>query len=134
MLALACLAATNSLPMPPISTAAVCPATVMAVHDGDTLTVAVPGPRPYVGPVRLQNVFALELATPGGKKAQEHLLSILPVGSKVRVQFFYTREGSGIESLCRPIANLWLESSGLHVNTAQTEWLKAHGYWGGTGR
>lgn len=119
--------------MPEISRVVVCPAVVLFAHDGDTITLAVTGARSFVGPVRLEHVFALELIKEGGKKAQEHLAKLLPLGTKVRVQFYQTRDGNSIESLCRPIAQLWIESTGVSVNATQAQYLKANKLCGGTG-
>lgn len=118
-------------PMPDITRQIVSPATVLAVHDGDSLLLAVSAHRSFVGPIRLQAVFALELAIDGGKKAQAHLLRLLPIGSKVRVLLSYTKEGHPIESLCRPLATVWVEETGVNVNETHTKWLKANGCWGG---
>lgn len=118
--------------IPEITRLIVSPATVLGVHDGDTLLLAVSGHRTFVGPIRLQQVFALELATDGGRRAQAHLLHLAPIGSRLRIELPYTKEGHAIESLCRPLATVWLESTGANINATHTEWLKANGCWGGT--
>lgn len=115
--------------MPEVTRTIVSPATVISVHDGDTITIAVPGNRSYVGPIRLRNVSAAELNNPGGKSARANLERLLPVGIKVRVQLTYTESGLGVETLCRPLANVWLENSGLHINEQQAFYLKANKWW-----
>lgn len=117
--------------MPLITTEIVSPATVLSVHDGDTFTAAVTGHRTFAGAIRLAKVFAIELATDGGQKARAHLAKLLPSGKLIRVSISYTHEGHAIESLCRPLATVWIESTGVNVNEAHTKWLKDNGCWGG---
>jgi micrococcal nuclease len=61
------------------------PATVTGVHDGDSATVQADlGWGVWrVVTVRLSGINAIELSQPGGKEARDHLLGLMPLGSKV---------------------------------------------------
>lgn len=62
-------------------------AVVTAVHDGDTLDLAVDLGF-YVTfqlTARLAGMNAIELAMPGGVEARAHLLTLCPVGARVSV-------------------------------------------------
>lgn len=78
------------------------PATVLAVHDGDSLTVSIRLARTRArdadlgfhihaehgwlvlhAPIRLLGCNAIELKDPGGVEAQQHLATVLPVGTLV---------------------------------------------------
>lgn len=80
-------------------------ARVIAVHDGDTWTAAIPLARSRAKdrdlgfhlhieggwltlhcPIRLLGCNAIELADPGGKESQANLARLLPVGSVVTLQ------------------------------------------------
>lgn len=131
LLAVACFSVfTSAATMPEVTRVIVSPAVVLGVTDGDTLTIATLGTRSFVGAVRLRQVFAKE----GSSSARENLVRLMPRLSKVRVSQTYSGEGNGTESLCRPVVDVWVEASGLHVNEAQTKWLKANRLWGGVGR
>lgn len=61
-------------------------ATVVNVHDGDTVNVTMSyGFHRYDSPVpiRLLGCNAAELATPGGKAARDNLVALLPPGTEV---------------------------------------------------
>lgn len=65
-------------------------ATVVSVHDGDTINVIVDrGMYDYAGceahpvPVRLVGCNARELREPGGKEARDHVAALLPPGAPV---------------------------------------------------
>jgi endonuclease YncB( thermonuclease family) len=79
--------------------------TVLAVHDGDTITVAIPlastrrangdlGFHLYAEhghvvlhcPIRLLGCNAIELKDPGGREAQQNLASLLPIGTVVTLR------------------------------------------------
>lgn len=62
-------------------------ATVVSVHDGDTLTLDVDlGFFVHVVvPFRLAGINARELAQPGGPEARDHLAMLLPAGAVVTV-------------------------------------------------
>lgn len=62
-------------------------ATVLSVHDGDTLTVDLDlGMFVHrITTVRLRGCNARELSQPGGVEARDHLRSVLPVGTEVTV-------------------------------------------------
>lgn len=61
------------------------PATVTAVHDGDTVTVEADlgWHIALTTPVRLAGVDAPELATDAGKAARDFVATLLPIGAKV---------------------------------------------------
>lgn len=64
------------------------PATVTAIHDGDTFHVDVDlgfGIHATEFQVRVHGINAPELATAAGKAALAYLESILPIGAKVTV-------------------------------------------------
>jgi endonuclease YncB( thermonuclease family) len=64
-------------------------ATVLGVHDGDTIEVDCDfGFYLHHAPtsVRLLGCNAREIASPGGKEAQANLASLLPVGAMVLLQ------------------------------------------------
>lgn len=66
-------------------------ATVVNVHDGDTVTVDVD-----LGfstwrrnqRLRLAGISALELSMPGGKEARNHLREVLPTGTRVTLRSY----------------------------------------------
>jgi micrococcal nuclease len=61
------------------------PATVTGVHDGDSISCLADlgwGVWRAVT-VRLAGINAQELAQPGGKEARDHLLGLMPIGTKV---------------------------------------------------
>lgn len=65
-------------------------ATVVSVHDGDTINVVVDrGMFDYAGtpehpvPVRLVGCNARELRSPGGREARDYLAGLLPAGTAV---------------------------------------------------
>lgn len=62
-------------------------AAVVAVHDGDTLTVSIDHGQDWHQTValRLLGGNARELTAPGGPEARAHLAGLLPVGEPVRV-------------------------------------------------
>lgn len=62
-------------------------ATVLTVHDGDTVTLDIDlGFDVHVHhPVRLVGINAPELSTPEGKAARTYIVSLLPVGQRVTV-------------------------------------------------
>ncbi|MCE9518166.1 MAG: hypothetical protein K8R87_01145 [Verrucomicrobia bacterium] len=105
-------------------------AEVVSVHDGDTIKITVDFEHKvslHAMPVRLADVFALELSTAGGKLAQANLARMLPTGTPIIVQF------TGAETFCRPVCNIWLAKEGTHINSAQQAWLMQSGNNGGTG-
>lgn len=78
------------------------PATVLAVHDGDTITVSIrlaktrakdadlgfhvhaeKGWLVLHSPIRLLGCNAIELKDPGGAEAQQNLATLLPIGTLV---------------------------------------------------
>lgn len=63
-------------------------ATVVAVHDGDTVKVDIDlgFDAHYVTWVRLAGINAPELSTPAGLLARNALVGLLPVGTKVLLQ------------------------------------------------
>ncbi len=63
-------------------------ATVLSIHDGDTMTLRIDmGRRIYSDDaIRLYRINAPELSQPGGKEARDFLRSLVPIGSEVRVQ------------------------------------------------
>ena len=66
-------------------------ATVVSVHDGDTVTLNVDlGFRTWrlAQHVRLAGISALELSMPGGIEAWGHLREILPVGTRVALRSY----------------------------------------------
>lgn len=132
-LAAACSISLGAATMPEVTRVVVSPALILSVTDGDTVNLAILGSRAFVGGVRLRQVFAMEDSTSGGRKAREHLTFLLPRLTRVRVSQTYSGDGNGTESLCRPVVDVWVESTGLHVNEAHTKWLKANRIWGGTG-
>lgn len=65
-------------------------ATVVSVHDGDTINVVIDrGMYEYAGspsqpiPVRLYGMNARELTEPGGVEARDNLAALLPPGTQV---------------------------------------------------
>ncbi len=97
------------------------------------MTLAIEGHRAFAGPVRLKGVFSVELAAPGGPDAQHNLQINAMPGEWLRVQWFHTASGLDVETLGRPVVELWRESDGVNVNQAQTAWLQANKLQGGTG-
>src|SRR5205814_7565302 len=63
-------------------------ATVVAVHDGDTVTLDVDlGYHLHqTGPYRLAGCNARELHAPGGAEARDHLAQLLPPGTEVTIR------------------------------------------------
>lgn len=64
-------------------------ATVLAIHDGDTITVDVDlgfGIRFEEMHLRLLGLNAPELNTTAGKLSQSYLVSIMPLGSTITIQ------------------------------------------------
>src|SRR5580765_699781 len=61
------------------------PATIQAIHDGDTVTVLADlgWHISLVTPVRLAGVDAPELATPEGKTALAFVVALMPIGTVV---------------------------------------------------
>jgi len=76
--------------MPPKEFDYWCRATVLSIHDGDTMTLNIDrGARLYsVEPIRFYRINAPELFHPGGKEARDYLRNLVPIGSEVRVQTF----------------------------------------------
>ncbi len=65
-------------------------ATVISVHDGDTINVVVDlsmfhyaGSQSHPIPIRLAGCNARELSAPGGPEARDHLAALLPPGTPV---------------------------------------------------
>jgi micrococcal nuclease len=63
-------------------------AKVVAVHDGDTMTLDVDLGffAHIVQPFRLLGCNARELSQPGGSEARSHLAALLPAGTPVQIQ------------------------------------------------
>lgn len=63
-------------------------AIVRGVHDGDTCTVDIDqglNTWRHGENIRILGINAIELASPGGQEAQQHLATLLPVGSAVTI-------------------------------------------------
>lgn len=61
------------------------PATITGVHDGDSATALADlgwGVLRVVT-IRLNGINAIELNQPGGKEARDHLLTLMPINTKV---------------------------------------------------
>lgn len=117
--------------MPSLTRTIVTPAIVLSVHDGDTATLAVTGVPAMVFAVRLKGVRAMELGTAGGIGARSNLLHLAGLGTSVRVRFTLTKEGHMVQSLGRPVAEIWTEATGQSVNERQIDYLKENNWWGG---
>jgi micrococcal nuclease len=65
-------------------------ATVISIHDGDTMTLKIDmGRRIYAeDSIRLYRINAPELSQAGGKESRDYLRSLVPIGADVRVQTF----------------------------------------------
>lgn len=117
--------------MPDLSRSLVCPAVVLGVHDGDSLTLAVTGFPAWVCAARLKAVHAVEIGTTGAGAARANLMRLAQLGGNVRVQFSLTKEGHVIQSLCRPVVEIWSEKTGANINESQANYLKSNNWWGG---
>ena len=109
-------------------------ATVVTVHDGDTLKVDIDlGFRVTLRGVdlRLQDVFAPELNEPGGIPARDKLRALIPAGSKVLVQTVRTKGGSEVVSFQRYVARVLVDKT--EMNEVMSFWLTGEGLAGGTG-
>ena len=106
-------------------------ATILTVHDGDTLTVRVDrGNRDYSEwDIRLLGCNAQELAALGGVNARDHLRELLPAGTRVVLQTVRPDKYGG-----RWLARVWYPTTGGPVDLAQhlidTGWAAA---WDGKG-
>ena len=74
------------------------PATVLDVHDGDTVTVAPMGDARTPMKVRLYGIDAPELEQRGGPQSRDHLLSLVQPGQGVEVM------PMGIDQYSRTVA------------------------------
>jgi micrococcal nuclease len=65
-------------------------ATVLSIHDGDTMTLRIDMGRRILieDSIRLYRINAPELSQAGGKEARDYLRHLVPIGSTVRVQTF----------------------------------------------
>lgn len=63
------------------------PATIVSIHDGDTVTcdLDMGMHTHHIGPVRIAGIDAPELATIAGKAARDYAATLLPPGLKVVV-------------------------------------------------
>ncbi len=118
---------------PALTLSVVTRGTVLTVHDGDTLSLAVQGFRPFAGPVRLKGVLAVELKAKGGADAQRNLQALAIPGQVVRILWFYSSSGTEESTLGRPVVILYRESDGADLNALQAAWLQENHLWGGTG-
>lgn len=109
-------------------------ATVLGVHDGDTLKVDIDlGFRIILRGVdlRLQGVYAPELKEPGGLRARDQLRAIIPVGAKITLQTLRSKGGLETTTFQRYVARIWVADA--NVNEAINTWLVAENLVGGAG-
>jgi endonuclease YncB( thermonuclease family) len=107
---------------------------VVSVHDADTLDVTIFFDNRvaiYAAPIRMLGVYGVELASPNGKAARDHLAELLPVGTDVTIQLSTTGTGSTVTTFERLVARLWKDKQ--DINADHGAWLKANNMWGGTG-
>jgi len=84
-------------------------ATVVAIHDGDTMTVKVDcGFRVnYTTPLRFYGINAPELSTPEGKTALAYLGTLVAVGDTVIIETFKSPK----DKYGRWLANIYKDSA-----------------------
>lgn len=64
-------------------------ADVLAVHDGDTISVNASlgfNTWHHAAQLRIAGISARELVMPGGSEARDHLAGLLPVGTRVLIR------------------------------------------------
>lgn len=107
-------------------------ATILAVHDGDTLTCRIDrGWYTYTEvPIRLAGCNAAELGTPGGDAAALNLQQLLPVGTRVKLATLKPDKFN-------PRVDAYVKFAGASDEEIDlTEWLIATQWattWNGTG-
>ena len=69
-------------------------ATVISIHDGDTMTLDIDMGRRLRtdDSIRLYGINAPELSQAGGKEARDYLRTLCPIGSTVRIRTFKNKE------------------------------------------
>jgi len=85
-------------------------ATVTKVVDGDTLRLQADlGFKTHVDlTVRVKDLWAPELDTPGGHTARQMAELLIPPGTRVVIRTHKTRTGNDLESLGRYVADVQL--------------------------
>jgi len=102
-------AADRSQPPPAVTM----PATVVDVHDGDTLTVEIRLPIR----VRLLNCWSPELREPGGEAARDHLRK-LALGKKclLHLPLDGARRTDDVLTFGRLLARVWIDGDSVDVS------------------
>ena len=69
-------------------------ATVISIHDGDTMTLDIDMGRRLRtdDSIRLYGINAPELSQAGGREARDYLRTLCPIGSTVRLRTFKNQE------------------------------------------
>lgn len=103
-------------------------ATVLSVHDGDTLTLDLDlGFSVHVrASVRLLGCNARELSEPGGKEARDHLRALLPLGTPVTARSVLVDKYGGRYDAAIALG----DGTDLAQSLVDAHWLAA---WNGTG-
>jgi endonuclease YncB( thermonuclease family) len=102
-------------------------ATVVGVHDGDTVTMDVDlgfGISRRGLPFRLLGLNARELRDPGGSEARANLLTLIPIGTMLRLTSVKD------DKYARYLAVLWLGDTDICQRLIDTDWAAA---WNGKG-
>lgn len=109
-------------------------ATVLEVHDGDTITARIElGFNVSIEKnLRLLDVFAPELSEKDGVRCQKQLQSLIPVGLEVEVKTFKTKSGVDKKSFDRYIAIITYKDR--DINTEMANWLTKNKLTGGIGK
>lgn len=105
------------------------PATVLDVHDGDTITVdADRGLETHRNPIalRLHDASCPELKQAGGEAAHARTLELCPPGSTVLIRTFKTKSGRERETLGRYVADIYYRAGAAWVSLAETLIAEGH--------
>jgi len=94
--------------------------TIDSVTDGDSVIASIDLGFSTFSKVELRLLDVFSFETKGtqkelGIKDKEELINLMPVGSKVSIQTFKTKNGKDKKSFTRYIAKIWLEN-GLLLN------------------
>lgn len=103
-------------------------ATVISIHDADTITVRVDlGYRlGFETPLRFYRINAPELSTPAGKKSRDWLKQKLPIGAQIQIKTFK----DPTDKYGRYLAEVIYEGVNLNDLLVKSGLAK---YWDGTG-
>lgn len=82
-------------------------ATVVSIHDGDTMSLRIDmGRRICIeDSIRFYRINAPELSQPGGRESRDYLRSLVPPGAEVRVQTFKNVE----DKYGRWLGDVWID-------------------------